>query len=207
MMHQSSMGTVVVLLGYKLSPLWQSQLLTVFFLLTAVAMGYRRRRSFEVRALVRRLQAAVRDAHPGGLCRHHAVSVVAGVPGCCGSSTDPPGRAGRSPSPATLKPWSFWLEMAARRRRRRCCSCRRRGEADPRALPGCERHAAAAASLYRLNCYLIAYDPGDGWHYFPSVGGDPGHPRHHSRARRALPHLRQAPAGAARGRGSTVAAE
>jgi Ni/Fe-hydrogenase subunit HybB-like protein len=24
--------------------------------------------------------------------------------------------------------------------------------------------------LYRLNCYLIGYDPGNGWHYFPSVG-------------------------------------
>ncbi len=40
MMHQSSMGTVVILLGYKLSPLWQSQLLTLYFLLTAFTMGY-----------------------------------------------------------------------------------------------------------------------------------------------------------------------
>ena len=27
-----------------------------------------------------------------------------------------------------------------------------------------------AGTLYRLNCYLIAYNPGDGWFYFPSVG-------------------------------------
>src|SRR5512134_1283048 len=40
MMHQSSMGTVVILLGYKLSPLWQSQLLTLLFLMTAFTMGF-----------------------------------------------------------------------------------------------------------------------------------------------------------------------
>ncbi len=44
MMHQSSMGTVVILLGYKLSPLWQSSLLTFFFLITAISMGFARRR-------------------------------------------------------------------------------------------------------------------------------------------------------------------
>jgi Ni/Fe-hydrogenase subunit HybB-like protein len=25
-------------------------------------------------------------------------------------------------------------------------------------------------ALYRLNCYLIGFDPGDGWSYFPSLG-------------------------------------
>jgi len=40
MMHQSSMGTVVILLGYKLSPLWQSGFLTFFFLVTAISMGF-----------------------------------------------------------------------------------------------------------------------------------------------------------------------
>jgi Ni/Fe-hydrogenase subunit HybB-like protein len=24
--------------------------------------------------------------------------------------------------------------------------------------------------MYRLNCYLIGYDPGQGWTYFPSAG-------------------------------------
>ena len=39
MMHQSSMGTVVILLGYKLSPLWQS-CSSPFFLVTAISMGF-----------------------------------------------------------------------------------------------------------------------------------------------------------------------
>jgi Ni/Fe-hydrogenase subunit HybB-like protein len=25
-------------------------------------------------------------------------------------------------------------------------------------------------TIYRLNCYLVGYDPGFGWTYFPSVG-------------------------------------
>jgi Ni/Fe-hydrogenase subunit HybB-like protein len=39
-MHQSSLGTLMVIAGYKLSPLWQTQLLPFFFLLSAVAMGF-----------------------------------------------------------------------------------------------------------------------------------------------------------------------
>ncbi len=38
-MHQSSLGTLMVIAGYKLSPLWQSSLLPFFFLASAIAMG------------------------------------------------------------------------------------------------------------------------------------------------------------------------
>ncbi|MGQ9369644.1 Ni/Fe-hydrogenase cytochrome b subunit [Azospirillum sp. ST 5-10] len=39
-MHQSSLGTMMVIVGHKLSPLWQTQMLPVFFLMTAVLMGF-----------------------------------------------------------------------------------------------------------------------------------------------------------------------
>jgi len=39
-MHQSSLGTMMVVVGHKLSPLWQTQMLPVFFWLTAVLMGF-----------------------------------------------------------------------------------------------------------------------------------------------------------------------
>jgi Ni/Fe-hydrogenase subunit HybB-like protein len=39
-MHQSSLGTMMVVVGNKLSPLWQTQMLPVFFWLTAVLMGF-----------------------------------------------------------------------------------------------------------------------------------------------------------------------
>lgn len=39
-MHQSSLGTMMVIAGYKLSPLWQTELLPLLFLLSAISMGY-----------------------------------------------------------------------------------------------------------------------------------------------------------------------
>lgn len=39
-MHQSSLGTLMVLTGHKLHPLWQTPLLPLLFLIACVAMGY-----------------------------------------------------------------------------------------------------------------------------------------------------------------------
>jgi Ni/Fe-hydrogenase subunit HybB-like protein len=39
-MHQSSLGTLMIIAGYKLSPLWQTGLLPLFFLLSAITMGF-----------------------------------------------------------------------------------------------------------------------------------------------------------------------
>jgi Ni/Fe-hydrogenase subunit HybB-like protein len=34
----------------------------------------------------------------------------------------------------------------------------------------CAVSIVLAAVLYRFNAYIIGFDPGNGWHYFPSVG-------------------------------------
>ena len=39
-MHQSSLGTLMIIAGYKLSPLWQTPLLPLLFLLSAIIMGF-----------------------------------------------------------------------------------------------------------------------------------------------------------------------
>jgi Ni/Fe-hydrogenase subunit HybB-like protein len=39
-MHQSSLGTLMIIAGYKLSPLWQTGFLPLFFLLSAITMGF-----------------------------------------------------------------------------------------------------------------------------------------------------------------------
>jgi Ni/Fe-hydrogenase subunit HybB-like protein len=39
-MHQSSLGALMIIAGPKLSPLWQTPLLPLLFLITAIAMGY-----------------------------------------------------------------------------------------------------------------------------------------------------------------------
>jgi Ni/Fe-hydrogenase subunit HybB-like protein len=39
-MHQSSLGTLMIIAGSKLSDLWQTGFLPLLFLITAIAMGY-----------------------------------------------------------------------------------------------------------------------------------------------------------------------
>jgi Ni/Fe-hydrogenase subunit HybB-like protein len=39
-MHQSSLGTLMIIANHKLSPLWQTPLLPLLFLLSAITMGY-----------------------------------------------------------------------------------------------------------------------------------------------------------------------
>lgn len=40
MMHQSSLGTLLVVMGVQVNPLWQTKLLPLIFLLSAVTIGY-----------------------------------------------------------------------------------------------------------------------------------------------------------------------
>ncbi|MGZ9034700.1 MAG: Ni/Fe-hydrogenase cytochrome b subunit, partial [Rhodospirillales bacterium] len=159
-------GTVVVLLGYKLSPLWQSQLLTVTFLVTAVTMGIgivmfesllssvAFRRPFETSILKGLAGIAASTALAFLLLRIFDVSRLAAWPAAFAGD---------------LKSVSFWLEMLL-------------GAAAvallmPKSRRGSPRNLFVGSSaillngaLYRLNCYLIGYDPGDGWTYFPAIG-------------------------------------
>jgi Ni/Fe-hydrogenase subunit HybB-like protein len=166
MMHQSSMGTVVVLLGYKLSPLWQSGFLTLFFLMTAISMGF----AIVVFESILSSVAFKRPYDMPILSKLTGIMVwvmvaflvfrVADITrlGAWGYATD-------MGTPAI----SFWLEMSF-------------GVAAVLLLlPPSNRHyprpvflgasaMLANGILYRLNCYLIGYDPGNGWTYFPSMG-------------------------------------
>ena len=196
MMHQSSMGTVVVLLGYKLSPLWQSQLLTVTFLVTAVTMGIgivmfesllssvAFRRPFETSILKGLAGIAASTALAFLLLRIFDVSRLAAWPAAFA------GTSSRCPSGSRCR----WASPPSR-----CLP--KGGRGSPRNLFLGSSAILLNGALYRLNCYLVGYDPGDGWSLLPIAGGDPGDAGHLRHARRPLSHLRQAPAGAARGAG------
>jgi Ni/Fe-hydrogenase subunit HybB-like protein len=166
MMHQSSMGTVVVLLGYKLSPLWQSELLTLFFLVTAATMGIGI-------VIFESVMSSVAFRRP------FDVNILKGLAGIGAAATlaflilrvFDLFRIGAWPEAfaGDIKALFFWIEMLL-------------GVVAvvalfPRANRDNPRHlfiGSAAillnGSIYRLNCYLIGYDPGGGWTYFPSVG-------------------------------------
>ena len=166
MMHQSSMGTVVVLLGFQLSPLWQSQLLTVNFLLTALTMGFAVvvfesviasvafNRPFETRIFKGLCGIMVWVMIAFMVIRYGDVVVRGALDFAFVAGT---------------KALSFWIEFLLGVAAVVCFL--------PKALRSNPRYVFLGASamvlngaLYRLNCYLIGYQPGNGWNYFPSVG-------------------------------------
>ena len=166
MMHQSSMGTVVIILGYQLSPLWQSQMLTVTFLLTALTMGFAVvafesviasvafRRPFEI-GILGRLSGIMAWVMVAFMVLRYGDVVWRGVLDYAFAGD--------------IKALSFWAEFLL-------------GVAAvvlllPKALRSSPRYIFLGATamllngvLYRLNCYLIGYQPGNGWNYFPSMG-------------------------------------
>jgi Ni/Fe-hydrogenase subunit HybB-like protein len=166
MMHQSSMGTVVVLLGYKLSPLWHSQLLTFLFLVTAVSMGVgvvifesvassiAFKRPYETRIL-RGLAGVVVWV----MVAYLAIRVVDVL------------RLGALPLAfeATTQALFFWIEMLVTAGAI-FWLMPARNRTSPRYLFLGSIAVLLSGSIYRLCCYLIGYDPGQGWVYFPSVG-------------------------------------
>ena len=166
MMHQSSMGTVVILLGYKLSPLWQSQLLTVNFLITAFTMGFAivvfesvlssvaLKRPFETHLLSRMCYIMM-----------WVLIIFLGI---------------RFIDLLRLGAWplafhmgtpsiSFWVEYLAGIAAV-ALLWRETNRSHPRYIFLGASAMLVNGFMYRLNCYLIGYDPGQGWSYYPSVG-------------------------------------
>lgn len=166
MMHQSSMGTVVILLGYQLSPLWQSHLLTLHFLLTAFTMGFGVvvfesvlsshffDRPIETRILSRLTKIMLWVMIAFVVIRYGDVIRLGALPLAFEPST---------------KALSFWVEFAAGVAAILCLATSAQRK-HPRFLFLGASAMLVNGFLYRLNCYLIGYDPGQGWQYFPSMG-------------------------------------
>jgi Polysulphide reductase len=166
MMHQSSMGTAVVLLGYKLSPLWQSQFLTLFFLITAITMGFAVvafesiissvafRRPYETRVLAKLCGVVVWVVLAFVVLRIFDLTRL-GAWGYAFMWT-----------PQAL---SLWVEMALGIAAV-VTLLPLKNRASPREIFLGSTYILLNGVFYRLNAYLIGYDPGDGWQYFPSMG-------------------------------------
>jgi Ni/Fe-hydrogenase subunit HybB-like protein len=166
MMHQSSMGTVVVLLGYKLSPLWQSQLLTLLFLLSAFTIGFAvvafesvlasvsLRRPFDT-PILSKLTGIMAWVMLGFMVvRYGDVIRVGALPLAFAGDA---------------KAVSFWIEFffgAAAV----LILMPKSNRSSPRLVFLGALAMLLNGALYRLNAYLIGFDPGDGWSYFPSLG-------------------------------------
>ncbi|HEX6558267.1 MAG TPA: Ni/Fe-hydrogenase cytochrome b subunit [Longimicrobiales bacterium] len=164
-MHQSSLGSLMLMAGHKLHPLWHTPLLPLLFLISCVAMGYaavtleccisswafkRPKETPMLRALavpiatVLLLYATLRVAD----------IVYRGKTGLILSMD--------------FNALLFLGEMALFVVPALLLIVRRR-VADSRFFMAMAALVIVAGSLYRFSTYLIAFNPGPQWHYFPAL--------------------------------------
>lgn len=163
-MHQSSLGSLMLLAGPKLHPLWNTPLLPLLFLVTCLAMGYAMvvfESVFSSLTFGRRTERPMlftlqRLAVGGGIVFVVVRFVDLAVRGRLGLVLQ-----------LDLYGICFWLETLF--------------WLLPAILifvaPGTSLGAllrgamciAIAGSLYRFDTFLVGFQPGPGWHYFPSV--------------------------------------
>lgn len=163
-MHQSSLGTLILMAGYKLSPLWRTGFLPMLFLLSAITMGYAVvvvESCFSAvgfkRPLEKELLAKISAFMPWVL----AVYLLIRIEDVNLRGYLPMAFAG------DVKGNLFLLEnlligipmlllfYPANRQRRLLIFL----SAFSIVLGG---------ALYRFNTYITGFDPGNGWHYFPT---------------------------------------
>ncbi len=165
MMHQSSLGSMLIVFGTQIHPLWQTMLLPLIFLVTAIAIGYAivlfescvaaagYRRSIELHLLTP--LARVMLIVLGVFLAMRLIDIV--VRGALPSAFEP-----------TLQAAFFWLEMAFFALPLwllRSVAARR----NPANLFLGGLALLAGGVLLRVNAFLIGYMPGEHWSYFPSV--------------------------------------
>ncbi|OGB33119.1 MAG: hydrogenase [Burkholderiales bacterium RIFCSPLOWO2_12_FULL_61_40] len=165
MMHQSSLGTLLVVMGTQINPLWQTPMLPVLYLLSAITMGYAvvlfescvAASSFR-RKIEMHLLTPLSKVMLGTLAVFLVVRFGDLVARGALSNAFAP----------TLQALSFWLETA-------CFVA-------PLVLIGAESNRRNPArlfiagvllmlggSLMRLNGFLIGYETGAGFSYFPTL--------------------------------------
>ena len=165
-MHQSSLGTVMVIAGSKLSPLWWTGLLPLLFLISCIFMGYAivvfessitgsRYRILDESHLLGKVSGVM-----AGLIAIYLVIRFADV-GIRGHLNlafkgDLLGNMFLLENLLLLIPMGILFVPANRKK--------------ARVMFFCAVSIVLAAALYRLNTYIIGFDPGNGWHYFPAVG-------------------------------------
>ncbi|WP_371324119.1 Ni/Fe-hydrogenase cytochrome b subunit [Dechloromonas sp. ZY10] len=169
MMHQSSLGTMLVVMGPQVNPLWQTPIVPLLYLLSAITVGYgivlfescvasaAYRREIEMHLL--QPMAKIMLGVLGLFLAVRLGDLV--VRGALGHAFA-----------ASLEAFFFWLELicfvlpyfligsAAARR-------------NPARLFLAGIALMCGAMLMRVNGFLIGYDTGlgvdHGWHYFPSI--------------------------------------
>jgi Ni/Fe-hydrogenase subunit HybB-like protein len=166
-MHQSSMGTILIVLGHQLHPLWQTPMLPLFFLLSALFMGFAIVVFEAVLSSVgfrRPMETDILGKLTGIMSGVIAVYLVMRFGDVIWREA-----ALASMFEGSTQALMFWIEnitalMAL------ALLMPKRNRFRPHLMFIGASLILLSGTLYRLNCYLIGYDPGDGFSYFPSAG-------------------------------------
>ncbi len=163
-MHQSSLGSLMVISGKKLSPLWQTQFIPLLFLISAITMGY----AIVVFESVFSALAFKRPMETPMLAK--LAKIIAGLIGVylVIRFADLIGRGALGLAfQGDLSGAMFILEnilyilpaalLAVPANR-----------ASNRMLFLSAFSMLLAGSVYRFNAFLVGFNPGAGWHYFPA---------------------------------------
>ncbi len=166
-MHQSSLGSLIIVMGWHIHPLWQTTLVPLLFLLTAVCMGFAvviLEATLAAVGFKRDITGELPMLAKLGKIILMILSVFLAlrfgdiiVRGAFGSIFTSGWRSLAFLVETGLFAAPIWMLWKPENRSRLSVLF-------PAAL-----HMLTGAVLYRIDAFLIAYDPGPGWHYFPSV--------------------------------------
>ncbi len=163
-MHQSSLGTMMIIAGNKMSPLWQTGLLPLLYLIGAITMGYGIvvfESIYSSHGLKRPLETSMLAKLSGIMPWLLGIFLVIRFGdiifrGALGSLFQFNKNTLMFIIETALFVYPLVVLMKVENRTR------------PRALFLSAAAILLAGSLYRFNSYLIAVNPGPAWSYFPS---------------------------------------
>ena len=166
-MHQSSLGSLLIAMGYQVHPLWQTPYLPLLFLMTALCMGYAviifeatlsavgfARDVREELPLLRKLGKVVASVLLMFMVLRFADIIDRGQ---TGKLTE-----------GTLQTVMFWIETALFAFPIAAFSFGSGQNRMSRLFPAAASMLAGAV-LYRIDAFLVAYNSPTHWHYFPSA--------------------------------------
>jgi Ni/Fe-hydrogenase subunit HybB-like protein len=164
-MHQSSLGTLMLLADSRLHPLWRTPLVPLLFLLTCVSMGYAVvvfESAFSSVAFKRRPEIGMLASLAAAIVPVQLIVVVLRLGDLWWRGAIGLLLAGDVRSMLAIVEFAlflapvFILSSAARRR-------------DLGSLLRGAMAMVLGGALYRVDTYLVAFMPGSHWSYFPSV--------------------------------------
>lgn len=164
-MHQSSLGSVIMLAGPRLHQLWHTPWLPLLFLISCIAMGYAMvviESTLSSRAFGRQREDRMLASLSGVIAWVLLAFVVFRI-----GDLLLRGRAGLFFGSGGLS-LVFWLEIALFTVPALMLLARR-GAAPIGTMFRAAMMIVIGGALYRFDSYLVAFNPGPGWSYFPAV--------------------------------------